>query len=287
MFNTLPNPNYNLCVEGNAPHEFVQRMNIFDDIALDSSKTVGTSLNIRFNMKENLAKATLIEPELLGFLPIQQFADSIDPANLGKIMEASIMINSNMTSADSIVFKEKLDEINAGVLPENLIKEVYLLLTKNLGLKDSIYTSSEIQRLRQIAKYCPYTKGNAVITARSILASIDPIDKFYSNACEQSLSLNGSRVAPLDADDEVDLMIKHKNEIKSPKISFSVNPNPSSDKINLLFNEKISLKNSAQILTVEGRQIAEVSLSNNLVIDVSNLSNGMYYIKFYLQDNSG
>ncbi|MEI6524328.1 MAG: T9SS type A sorting domain-containing protein [Bacteroidota bacterium] len=262
-------------------------MNILDDIALDSTKTVGTSLNIRFNMKENLAKATLIEPELLDFLPIQQFADSIDPANLGKIMEASTMINSRMTSTDSTLFREKLEEINAGVLPENLIKETYLLLSKNLGLKDSIYTSTEIQRLRQIAGYCPYTKGNAVITARSILASLDPLDKFYLNACEQSFSVNGSRVAPLDADDEEDLRINDKKEIKSSKITFSINPNPSSDKINLLFNEKISLKNSAQILTVEGRQIVEVSLSNNLVIDVSSLSNGLYYIKVYLQDNSG
>jgi hypothetical protein len=265
----------------------MQRINILDDIALDSAKTIGTSLNIRFNMKENLAKATLIEPELLDFLPIQQFADSIDPANLGKIMEASTMINSRMTSTDSTLFREKLEEINAGVLPENLIKETYLLLSKNLGLKDSIYTSTEIQRLRQIASYCPYTKGNAVYSARSILASIDPMDIFYMNACEKTTTFNGNRFAALDPDDEIELSRENKKDLQKAKFNFAVHPNPSSGLLNIVWDKKTELKNNIQILAIDGKVVKEYCLLNNNFFDVSNLNDGIYYLKVFLKDNTG
>jgi hypothetical protein len=255
-------------------------MNILDDIALDSTKTVGTSLNIRFNMKENLAKATLIEPELLNFLPIQQFADSIDPANLGKIMEASTMINSHMTSTDSTLFREKLDEINIGVLPENLIKETYLLLSKNLGLKDSIYTTTEIQRLRQIAGYCPYTKGNAVITARSILASLNPTDIFYRNACEQTATVNGNRVALLDPDDEIDLNRNKKVELRNKQLSFSILPNPTSGIVKIIVEGINDSKKQLQILSSDGKSLNEiVFVGNNQELDLSKFENGLYLIK--------
>ena len=271
---------YNFCVEGNAPHEFMQRINILDDIALDSAKTIGTSLNIRFNMKENLAKATLIEPELLDFLPIQQFADSIDPANLGKIMEASTMINSHMTSSDSTLFREKLEEINVGVLPENLIKETYLLLSKNLGLKDSIYTSTEIQRLRQIAGYCPYTKGNAVITARSILASLNPTDIFYRNACEQTATVNGNRVAPLDPEDEIDLNRNKKVELRNKHLLFSILPNPSTGSVKIIVEGINDSKKQLQILSSEGKSLNEiVFVGNKQDLDLSKFDNGLYLIK--------
>jgi hypothetical protein len=284
--------NFTDCGDSEAPSENAERIAYFDDIAKDSTKTIGYSANRKYIYKEALANATLALPELLSFSPIEQFQDSINPINLGKTRDAKLSFKHHMTEADSLIFVQKVNDLENGTNPENLNKEVLLLLSKNPHVKDSTYTDPEIARLKQIANYCPYTKGNAVYTARAMLRTINPLDMFYMNNCEKGYTNNGNRLGQLDEDDK----IEYENEkVQKEKISgifmddILISPNPSREFIKLsgkIDNQSFDNLN-LDLLNIDGRIISTIQLPKNRIIDIAKLSNGIYFIRVFRKDTNG
>ncbi len=124
------------------------------------------------------------------------------------------------------------------------------------------------------------TKGNAVITARSILASLNPTDIFYRNTCEQTATVNGNRVALLDPEDEIDLNRNKKVEIQNKHLSYSILPNPTSGIVKIIVEGIDDSKKQLQILSSEGKSLNEILfVGNNQELDLSNFDNGLYLIK--------
>jgi hypothetical protein len=279
------------CGDSEAPGENAQRVAYFDDIAKDSTKTIGYSANRKYIYKEALANATLAQPELLSFLPIEQFQDSINPINLGKTRDAKLSFKHHMTEADSLQFVQKVNELESGTNPENLNKEVLLLLSKNPHVKDFTYTDTEIVRLKQIANYCPYTKGNAVYTARAMLRTINPLDMFYINNCEKSYANNGSRNGELDEDDKIEIEneISQKNYAFKEIQFFNFQPNPASDFLFIKSNNELSKNESYyfEMLSVEGRVLDKIQIQLNTQISLSKLTNGIYIGRLSKIDGTG
>jgi hypothetical protein len=72
------------------------------------------------------------------------------------------------------------------------------------------------------------------------------------------------------------------NEVNETKISdnISVYPNPASDRINIIFRDRIADATNVEIFDTFGRMVLLENISNNVNnIDVSGLTKGMYLIK--------
>ena len=66
----------------------------------------------------------------------------------------------------------------------------------------------------------------------------------------------------------------------SVKNCFTVWPNPVNDKLNISFDEN-SIVGTINIFAINGQKQSEIKLTENkMVIDVSTLSNGIYFLKF-------
>jgi len=282
--------NFTDCGDSEAPSENAQRIAYFDDIAKDSTKTIGFSPSRKYIYKEALANATLSQPELLSFSPIEQFQDSINPINLGKTRNAKLSFKHHMTVADSLLFLQKVNELESGTNPENLNKEVLLLLSKNPHIKDSTYTAAEITRLKQIANYCPYTKGNAVYTARAMLRTINPLDMFYINNCEKGYTSSGNRKGELDEEDKEEYdkesFFKSQKEVSDVLL---LNPNPTKQFItaSLLSGKNFENYYKIEIYSIDGRVCNSFDFLKNKTFDVSLMSDGIYFAKLISSDNSG
>jgi hypothetical protein len=137
-----------------------------------------------------------------------------------------------------------------------------------------------------------YTKGNAVYTARAMLRTINPLDMFYINNCEKSYTNNGSRKGELDEDDK----IEYENEkVQKEKIreifmdDIIVSPNPSREFIKLsgkIDNQSFDNLN-VEILNIDGRIISTIQLPKNRIVDISFLSNGIYFARIFCKNVNG
>ena len=276
---TNPNPDTLVCYfYGTPPAANLLRMKYFDDIAKDSVKTVGYSSLIKYNMKENLKLQLLSDSALLDEPVLEDFSDSVDLVNMGKIMEAKTMYDPHFSVADSLAFKQKVSEIASGsLLPEQLNKEVLTLLSQNVSLKDSVYTTQTIDRLRQIARMCPYTKGSAVHLARKILSGINPEDSHYLNGCELQTDQTGSRMSMMEPEDEHELGKTYREAQTNTQAVFFIIPNPNQGicKIDYPINQIAKL----ELYGVEGKFIQEIPFSTLGEINFNAQPKGVYILK--------
>lgn len=282
---TEPNPYFNFCyVEGNAPEEYAQRIPLYEAIAADSAAVVGYSQILKYNTKERLKYTIMADEVLQQQFVLSQFSDSLNMANLGYIIDAKNSFSANMNATDSLFFINKISDIeNSGILAEELNKEVLTILANNVSFKDSIYNTATLNRLKQIANYCPYTKGSAVYTARHILASINPSDVFYFNPCEIPVSNNGARIAPLDVDDEIEFNKSKPLNLPNKKAYLQIIPNPNNGKFFIdSSNENSSI---LEIFSVEGKKLLNLIYLKNQEYDLSFLSKGIYILT--ISDNNG
>lgn len=70
------------------------------------------------------------------------------------------------------------------------------------------------------------------------------------------------------------------NEMKISKDNISVYPNPASDKINIVFSDRIAVATNVEIFDTFGKMVLLENIANNVnSIDVSSLTKGLYLIK--------
>jgi hypothetical protein len=276
---TEPNPDFNFCtIEGHAPEEYAQRIPLYEAIAADSVEVVGYSEILKYNTKERLKYTIMADEVLQQQFALSQFSDSLNMANLGYIIDAKNSFSADMNATDSLFFLNKTNDIeNSGILAEELNKEVLTILSSNVSFKNNIYNSQTLSRLKQIANYCPYTKGSAVYTARHILASINPTDVFYINPCEIPVSSNGARIAKLDADDEIEFNKSKQSSpiVKNEKLTIIPNPN------NGYFYIQTNLQDlkRVELWSIDGKFIQELNYIKNQEVFVKEIDKGMYVLK--------
>jgi hypothetical protein len=244
--------------------------NVYDTLA--SNASINTN-NLFFNCEGLLpSDITIKRPTISANFQL------VNNIAAGYIIDAKNSFRANMNATDSLFFLNKINDIeNSGILAEELNKEVLTILSSNVSFINNIYNSQTLSRLKQIANYCPYTKGSAVYTARHILASINPTDVFYINPCEIPVSSNGARIAKLDADDEIEFNKSKQSSpiVKNEKLTIIPNPN------NGYFYIQTNLQDlkRVELWSIDGKFIQELNYIKNQEVFVKEIDKGMYVLK--------
>lgn len=140
------------------------------------------------------------------------------------------------------------------------IYEENLKVINNLFLQNGSYTTNQINTIYSIASQCPNTGGSAVFIARSLYRfHIDPSVSFDHLNCQtiQNRSSN-SNIS-----------------------SIEVMPNPASNSIQLILNEKVE-NGILEILNYQGglmKVIKDYNSTNLKELDIRELNSGMYILR--------
>jgi hypothetical protein len=142
----------------------------------------------------------------------------------------------------------------------------------NPELRDSVYTSQDIERLRYIARLCPFVEGGAVYTARVILHAFEP-DSSYYNYCEFAKKP--------DRESSERNSNAQQNQVKENAISsnleYKVIPNPNNGSFSLLCPDDSNI--TIIIYDSKGGKVYELVAkpSQSIVnIDLDNSASGIY-----------
>lgn len=122
-----------------------------------------------------------------------------------------------------------------------------------------------------------FTKGSAVYLARKILSSINPTDVFYFNPCEIPVSSNGSRIANLDVDDEIEF---NKSKQSTPNIkneTLKIIPNPNNGSFNLETN--LQEIKRLELWSIDGKFMQVLNYVNYQEINLKGIEKGVYILK--------
>ncbi len=128
------------------------------------------------------------------------------------------------------------------------------------------FTAAQLSNLRVLAAKCPYSDGNAVFQARTILSQYDTI--VYGNVCETFIPQNQKG------------MILHQQGNDTINTTFKLYPNPNNG--SMIFEYNIAKNETGQLILydITGRIINEYALNNNsnaLAISEAALKNGVYF----------
>lgn len=204
----------------------------------------------------------------------------IDSSYISEYYVVSNEIISRNATRDSIVaeldsIRENelsvlLSEVNSveanGLFDQN---KKFILRYKILDVLDEL-TQLEIDTLESIAYLCPEEYGNTITLARSHLPFCHEKNIARASDCEimEELQLP-------------DVIASHDD-----KLDVSIEPNPASSSVRIKFNNRVSGK--IQIYNLQGKLITEVNVveSDFIDIDCSNISGGIYIIRF-LDANRG
>lgn len=254
------------------PVQSPDKLDAFDDIARDSILQLGGNDTSRYFGKEFLYAQMKADSTLYAYAVLAQFKDSMDQTNI-KIFDD--IKNALIFPIDSIT-RFTMDNIVSGISPENNIeinyKEVFELALNNPELKDSVYSTSDLNRLRTIARLCPFMDGSAVYTARVILHAFEP-DSTYYNYCEFAKKPDRESAERKAKESK---RIDQPNTINIPT-EFVLIPNPNNGTFKLICSEEENIH--LLIFDGKGGQIFEqevVSRNKVVDIDVSNHSPGIY-----------
>jgi hypothetical protein len=103
-------------------------------------------------------------------------------------------------------------------------KEVFLFAIHKPYLGYSTYLPNEVNRLRVLARLCPFVEGSGVYTARAILHAFEP-DSTYYNYCEFAKRPDRTTSERI-AQEENNKFNKHEIENIEGAMDFKLIPNP-------------------------------------------------------------
>lgn len=199
------------------------------------------------------------------------FKDSADAANLGKLAVAMDVhskggLNSSgeLTAAYNSV---------TGISPKNDLETNYQIVESILlwhELNGGEFTDTELDTLRDIARLCPFTDGNAVYMARGLLAPVDTIE--YGNSCTGDSA--GYRIAAPSAQTDSDF-------------TFQLFPNPSSGSITMNYQLNENETGVVEIYSIAGSLITSIQLlpgQQVRTVLLPELGAGMYLYKVSVND---
>lgn len=247
----------------------------YDDIALDSIIKLGGNDTSRYFSKEFLYAQMKQNDSLNNVTSLAQFKAAADNTNLNPInsIKQGLIFPIDSTGLDS------LNNLVIGISPDNNVedyhKEVFELAIKNPELKDSIYTSADMERLHFIARLCPYVDGGAVYTARVLLHAFEPHNNYY-NYCEFAKRPNrtsSDRHSNVEQNQAIDNPVSDANL----NMSYKVIPNPNNGTFSLLCPDNSNI--SLTIYDNKGTKVYDHFIKPSqsvLNIDLGNTSKGLY-----------
>ncbi|MBK8845017.1 MAG: T9SS type A sorting domain-containing protein [Bacteroidetes bacterium] len=190
-------------------------------------------------------------------LILKQFYDSASNSN----MEMLLIVNDLI--ADSLALFA--NAVNSWISPINhfednmkVINDIYIN-TWAVG----IYTFNQEQMdlLSQIANENPLIGGYAVYTARVMLG--------------------------LDFADFINSNLRHlPNEVSSNKYkSFQIYPNPARNRLYINYQFEKNENATIELIDLTGKTKCYISIDSSTEIDISHLTNGVYMVKFSVDNN--
>ncbi|HBX51119.1 MAG TPA: hypothetical protein DEH02_08650 [Bacteroidales bacterium] len=207
------------------------------------------------------------------------FTDSISGSNTGTIY----VINQTLSDTTGFIDSVAVANANTNMVPQNIIetnyKTVINIYQSMLSQGINNFTQSQIETLESIATLCPYTDGNAVYSARTILSLIS--SEVYMNECEKPKVMANSEKSIADTHNQ----IENINTNLSENEVLEIYPNPASDV--LYINYSFSNESYLEIYNVLGSKLVSIRLNSGTskkVLSLKNLSTGIYYLKI-IKDN--
>jgi hypothetical protein len=249
----------------------------YDDIARDSAAILGGNDTSRYFGKEFLYAEMMSEEGFSAFSDLVEFKTNADQSNLKHIYDFKqalvYPLDQNKTNA--------LNAILARIAPKNNIesiyKEVFELALRNPELKDSVYSATEIERLKAIASMCPYVDGNGVYTARVLLSAFEP-NVNYFNSCEVTPAPAKKDGLPA-VDQSAELLAALENN-KGTVTEYKVIPNPNNGTFQLLSSSNEAI--NCEISDIAGRIIESGNYKPNANVvqfSLNGLNKGIYHLK--------
>jgi hypothetical protein len=164
-----------------------------------------------------------------------------------------------------------------------------LVLNQEINQLDTAYTTpslAEISAIENLAALCPLTHGPGVYLCRALYTSITGLVDGFVNDCEKIGVGSGARLANslpyaeyIAPGEEEDLnWEKASTSNYANRMHFSVYPNPASSTISFQLPENTVLR-LAEIYDARGKLVSQISSSTERTLDVSQLSNGLYFLK--------
>jgi len=231
--------------------------------------------------KEGLYKLIKDDPSIAAATPeLQNFRDSVEPTNMGKIDEIKRDFSYPLDSIRQQLNKVKIENLQPQAVWDALFKEVLKLAYSQKSIDENSFDDYERTRLREIANYCPYTFGNAVYSARALLEVIDGPEVHYQNDCEilDTPEHTSARLAQPKMED----IIPNRGSIQNIQYKIKLLPNPNNGSFSIHFSDyNIESKLTLEIIDFTGKIIDVKSISDKLFKYEGKLSSGIYLCKVY------
>ena len=247
-------------------------LDAYDDIANDSALVLGGNDTSRYFGKEFLYSQLRTDTTLYSNAVLAQFKDSMENSN-SKLF--SVIKDKLIYPMDSVVI-DSLRNVLSTVISLNNIEENYLevfeLALKNPDLEFGVYSNSEIDRLRKIAKLCPYMDGSAVYSARVILRHFEP-DVNYYNPCEFSKRPNRENSERLSKEVSGQNSVLFPQRMNNGKLV----PNPNNGQFSVIC--PVDLLFNLAVYDSKGQRVIEQStmpVNGTIHVDMTGFSPGIY-----------
>jgi hypothetical protein len=258
--------------------------NTFDDISHDSILQLSGNESTRYFGKEFLYSQINSDSTLLNYQALSTFQDSVEQSNAKYIdeLKQGLIFPIDSLAKDSLL--NKVSMIQPANNIENYYKEIFELALQNPELKDSIYLPNEMERLREIARMCPFVEGSAVYTARVILHAFEPENTYY-NYCEFAKPPDRTSSERM-AQNESELLKKQALEYASVSLNYKLVPNPNDGRFILHCTANSAL--DIHILDNMGREVHRmhgVPVENQLHFNLDGMAKGIYLLS--IRDANG
>jgi len=212
---------------------------------------------------------------------LQNFKDSAEYEPLGRIEEIKQDLKYPLTPAkwSAEVLRNTLLAPNEQI--DALYKEVFGIALTDKFLYGGVFSDAQIERLKEIAQQCPFEKGNAVYSARVLLAHVEVPYVNYYNDCEGGIKpiVSSARQASQNITNFENL--SDESSIKN----YDLIPNPNNGNFTILIPQTDLNSNVyIEIFDNMGKLINGVKCTGNTNFEYKNkLEAGIYLCK--LVDN--
>jgi hypothetical protein len=240
-------------------------------IASDSIVPAAYDASTRWMLKQSLYQHLKVDPSTIATEPlIAQFQSDYSVNNMGKLDNVETVLSDLTTATPSTL--ASVQTVNNTVIPASDVeansKWMNNMLIEN-ALAGSDYSVSQISDLQILAAKCPYNDGQAVYQARVILSQIEDVE--YLNGCETASSGSHS--------------MSQFSQSEEPSVynNFKLFPNPNGGTMNFIYSLKETSQGEMIIFDLTGKVVANYQLAsgldNQILINESSLSNGVYFYK--------
>jgi hypothetical protein len=251
--------------------------------------------------KYNLYNALLKDAALIDSPEKLAFKTQTDQEALGLLTELSKRLQDTLLQDSLGILETKMlnNAIATNNEPEENLKKLNDYISSFLLMqKDSFqlsFSPEQVAEMQNMAILCPSIYGPGVYGIRALLKSIDSLNVSYLSPCEMAIDPltqaagNNQRRGSISAAQRGDLPdfdeLAISKDVSTLEATVLLYPNPAQNLVNVESEESnivfYELSSPAGIILKTER----VQSTNFFTIDVSKLSSGFYFLKFFNTNN--